>query len=223
MTAPENATSPPRPLVLVTSFEPFGGSPVNPTVEIARLIAAMPCATGARIFATLPVVSGEGPGSAWAMVRRLLRRHAPDAVVALGESAKADRVVFERVAINLRDAPIADNAGQRLVDAPIAPRGPDACFATLPLRAMLAACESSGVAAQLSLSAGAFLCNETMYRLLRRRSRGGAPIAGFIHVPQLPDQAAVRGGPAMDAPTSARGVHAALEALALRLAEGETQ
>jgi len=76
------------------------------------------------------------------------------------------------------------------------------------------------------MSAGTFLCNELMYRLLHRAApRGGAGvsagfIAGFIHVPQLPEQAEVRGGPSMDAATSARGVHAALEVLAARIATG---
>lgn len=204
----------PRPLILVTSFEPFGGSPVNPTMEIARLLADLPCAQGSRAYVTLPVVTGESPGSAWARLLPILESMRPDAVVALGESAKADRVQFERVAVNLRDARIADNAGVQLSDASVIDDAPNAHFATLPLRAMLATCESVGVPAQLSLSAGTFLCNELMFRLLHR-ARPAA--AGFIHVPQLPIQATARGGPSMDAYTTARGVHAALETLAQTL------
>ncbi|MCE2884442.1 MAG: hypothetical protein LW806_06020 [Planctomycetaceae bacterium] len=204
-----------RPLVLVTSFEPFGGSPVNPTMRIAELLRAMPTAHGARIHATLPVVTGISAGSAWSTLTPLLDALAPDAVVALGESAKADAITFERVAVNLRDARIADNAGTQLVDMPVVEGAPDGRFSTLPLRAMRASCEAAGVPATLSLSAGSFLCNEVMFRLLER----GAPaIAGFIHVPQLPEQALARGGPSMDAATSARGVHAALETLAAAFA-----
>jgi len=230
-----------RPLVLVTSFEAFGGSAVNPTIAIARALAEMPCGLGARAYATLPVVTGTGSGSAWAAVEPLLDALRPDAVVALGESAKADRINLERVAVNLRDARIADNAGVQLVDAPVVAGGPDAYFGTLPVREMLASCESAGVAVQFSMSAGTFLCNELMYRLLHRAAArgsaasngGGAAegvprgvarstgfIAGFLHVPQLPEQAEVRGGPSMDAATSARGVHAALEVLAARIATG---
>jgi len=203
-----------RPLILVTSFQPFGGSPVNPTMAIAQELAAMPCSVGSRAYATLPVVTGTGAGSTWAAIEPLLDELQPDAVVALGESAKADRINLERVAVNLRDARIADNSGVQLVDLPVIDGAPDARFSSLPLRDMLAACESAGVPATLSLSAGAFLCNELMFRLLERaRPRA----CGFIHVPQLPEQAAERGGPAMDAATSARGVHAALEALARAL------
>lgn len=210
----------PRPLILVTSFEPFGGSPVNPTMEIARLLADLPCAHGSRAYVTLPVVTGESAGSAWATLLPILESIQPDAVVALGESAKADRVQFERVAVNLRDARIADNAGVQLCDASVIDDAPNAHFATLPLRAMLAACESVGVPAQLSLSAGTFLCNELMFRLLHRAQPAAAGFvhaAGFIHVPQLPIQAIARGGPSMDAQTTARGVHAALETLAQTL------
>lgn len=199
-----------RPCILITSFEPFGGSAVNPTMEVARLLAAMPCAQGSRVYVTLPVVTGVEVGSAWATALPYLDELCPDAVVALGENGKADRVHFERIAINLRDARIADNAGVQLSDTPVLDGAPNAHFATLPLRTMLAACESAGVPAQLSLSAGAFLCNELMFRLLSHPKRLRA---GFVHVPQLPEQAALRGGPSMDACTIARGVHAALEAL----------
>lgn len=204
-----------RPLILVTSFEPFGGSPVNPTMAIARELAAMPCSAGSRTYATLPVVTGTGAGSTWAAVAPLLDDLRPDAVVSLGESAKADRINFERLAVNLRDARIPDNSGVQLTDAAVIDGAPDARFATLPLREMLAACESAGVPATLSLSAGSFLCNELLYRLL---DRGRPRTCGFIHVPQLPEQAAERGGPAMDAATGARGIHAALEVLAATLA-----
>jgi pyroglutamyl-peptidase len=206
-----------RPRILVTSFEPFGGSPVNPTIEIARILATLPCALGSRAFVTLPVVTGTHAGSAWDRLAPIVDDLVPDAVVSLGENAHADRIHFERVAINLRDARIADNAGVQLADAPVVQGAPDAYFARLPLREMHAACVGAGVPAAFSLSAGAFLCNELMFRLLD----GGHPaFSGFIHVPQLPEQAAVRGGPAMDAAASARGIHAALEVLAARIATG---
>ena len=77
------ASAIPGPLVLVTAFAPFGGSPVNPTVAIARALAAMPCRLGARAYTTLPVVTGTAPGSAWSAIEPLLESLRPDAVVAL--------------------------------------------------------------------------------------------------------------------------------------------
>ena len=89
---------------------------------------------------------------------------------------------------------------------------------------MLHACLSCGVPAQLSTDAGTFLCNEIMFRLLEHiKSTKKSSLefhnftAGFIHVPQLPEQALVRGGPSMDSNTATRAVHAMLEAVAANL------
>jgi pyroglutamyl-peptidase len=203
-----------RPLVLVTCFEPFGGSHVNPTMAIAKLLESMPCAHGGRAYATLPVVGGVDAGSAWDRVSPMIESLRPDAVVALGESARAETITFERIAVNLRDGRIADNAGVLVVDEPVIEGGPDAIFATLPVRELAQACVDAGVPSTLSLSAGSFLCNELMYRLL---ADGRIGRAGFIHVPQLPEQSYARGGPMMEARIAAAGVHAALESLAASL------
>lgn len=200
-----------RPLVLVTCFEPFGGSHVNPTMAIAKLLETMPCSRGSRAYVALPVVGGADAGSAWWKLSPLIDSLKPDAVVSLGESAKAEAITFERVAINLRDSRIADNAGVLVVDEPVIEGAPDAIFTTLPVRELAQACIDAGVPSALSLSAGSFLCNEIMYRLLADDRVG---LAGFIHVPQLPEQSYARGGPMMEARIAAAGVHAALEALA---------
>jgi pyroglutamyl-peptidase len=196
--------------ILVTAFEPFGGSDRNPTIEIAKSIGgSMPWID----TAVLPVVTGVGVGSAWAALQPILSEPW-DAVVHLGESAKATAIMVERVAVNLRDSGVADNTGSMLRDAPVIDGGPAAYFATLPVRELVSASLMIDVPAALSLSAGTFLCNETMYRTLHamhvvRRSA----LAGFVHVPQLPEQAAVRGGPSMDAVVMARAVGAMLSRL----------
>lgn len=196
--------------ILVTAFEPFGGSDRNPTMEIAGVIgAAMPWVT-TRV---LPVVTGVGQGSAWSAVQPMLQE-SWDAVLHLGESGKASTLMVERLAVNLRDGGMADNAGSTLRDRPVVDGGPDAYFSTMPVRDLVEASIAASVPAALSLSAGTFLCNETMYRSLHwSAGRGGGLLVGFIHVPQLPQQAAVRGGPSMDAAESARGVCAALSLL----------
>ncbi len=201
-----------RPSILVTAFEPFGGSVVNPTMRIVELLSGLPCGQGRRAYATLPVVGGVDEGSAWATISPMIDALRPDAVVALGESAKAEAITLERVAVNLRDSRIADNAGVLAVDEAVLEGGPDAIFTTLPVRELAQACVDAGVPSTLSLSAGSFLCNELMYRLLADERVGRA---GFIHVPQLPEQSYLRGGPMMEARIAAAGIHAALETLAM--------
>ena len=196
--------------ILVTAFEPFGGSDRNPTMEIVGSIgASMPWVS----TVVLPVVTGVEPGSAWSVVQPMLQE-SWDVVMHLGESAKASMVMVERVAVNLRDAGVADNTGTVLRDHPVVEGGPAAYFSTLPVRDLVEASNAASVPASLSLSAGTFLCNETMYRSLHvlqhmRRST----LAGFVHVPQLPVQAAVRGGPSMEADAMARSIGAMLSRL----------
>lgn len=147
------------------------------------------------------------------------RRDRPDAVVCLGESGQATGITFERVAVNLRDYRLPDNAGRQVVDQPVVAQGPAAYFATLPVRTMFEAVRERGIHAELSMSAGTFLCNEVMYAALHwAATEAPATLAGFVHVPRLPEQVAGRDGalPSMDAMTTARGVAAALTALVSR-------
>ncbi len=193
--------------ILLTAFEPFGGSDRNPTLEIARSISASMPSIATTV---LPVVTGTGPGSAWAVLRPILDEPW-DVIVHLGESAKANMIMVERVAVNLRDNSVADNTGSMLRDALVVDGGPAAYFSTLPVRELVEASIAAGVPCALSLSAGTFLCNETMYRTLdAMHGAGRSTVTGFVHVPQLPEQAAARGGPSMEAVIMARAVGAML-------------
>ena len=94
----------------------------------------------------------------------------------------------ERVAINVDDARIPDNAGQQPVDAPIVPGGPAAYFATVPVKDMVRAIREAGVPSELSNSAGTYVCNHLLYCVLHHAGPGVR--AGFIHVPCIPEQTA---------------------------------
>ena len=197
--------------VLLTGFEPFGGSAVNPSEKVVRRLARRPPAGLAIRAVVLPVAGGEAVGA----LAAAMDKFDPDAVVCLGESSRATGLLFERVAINLRDYRIPDNRGASVCDQPVVEGGPVAYFSTLPVRLMAAAAESVGVPATLSLSAGTFLCNEVMYALLHAvHARPRLMPAGFIHVPQLPEQTTgLRDRASMDTPTVERGLRAALGVL----------
>jgi len=197
--------------VLVTGFEPFAGSSVNPSAEIVSRLAGTAIDGIELAVEVLPVVGGR----AGTRLAAAIRRTRPDAVVMLGESGEASGIQLERLAVNLRDYRIADNAGRIVTDRPVVAGGPAAIFATLPLRRMQRAVVAAGIPCGLSLSAGSFLCNEVMYLALHGFASGGKP-CGFIHVPSLPEQAAAgpRPRPNMDAATATRGVAAAIACLA---------
>lgn len=211
-------TSMPRPphrhVLLLTAFEPFGDSAVNPSQRVLEVIEGEGIDGVELRPLLLPVIGGVATRRLVAAIRRLR----PDVVVSLGESGRVSAITVERIAVNLRDYPIADNVGRRVRERPVVRGGPDAIFATLPVRAIVAAIERAGVPAAVSSSAGTFLCNEVMYAALHA-TRDTATRTGFIHVPRLPEQVVgtgERGGasPSMAAKVTIKGVRAALDVLA---------
>ncbi|NPA47556.1 MAG: pyroglutamyl-peptidase I [Thermococci archaeon] len=174
-----------RGRVLVTGFEPFGGDDRNPTEEIARILDGETVG-GAEIRGiTVPV----SVRRAWGVVEEALREWRPDVAISLGLAPFHSNIAVERVAINLLDARIPDNDGYRPVDEPIVEGAPAAYFSTLPTREMVEELRRRGIPAVLSYSAGTYLCNYVMFRLLHFAAVNGYPErAGFIHVPYTPDQ-----------------------------------
>jgi len=198
--------------LLLTGFEPFGGSQVNPSAQVVDRLAQNGIPGVALHSAILPVDRQGGPAALLNAVRAL---H-PDAILCLGEATRRMAISIERVALNLLDYRMADNAGHQAVDEPIRPDGPAAYFVTLPVRAMLDAVRAAGIPAELSLSAGAFLCNQVTYELLHYLTTHQLNIpAGFVHLPALPEQVtnAYPPMPSMALETMARGICAVIGAL----------
>ena len=199
--------------ILVTGFEPFGGSIQNPSEQVAHALEGARIGGAEICTAILPVDTVRAPR----MLRALLNDLQPDAVVCLGEAAGRQTIAVEQVGVNLLDFRIPDNAGRLLVDQPVIEGAPDAYFATLPVRALVEAIRTEGVPAELSLSAGAYLCNQVLFILLHHLKQNGQNIpAGFIHLPNLPEQIVETGysRSGMDRDTALRGIRAALDALA---------
>ena len=200
-------------MIVVTGFEPFGGHPANPSEEIAKAVDGRVIAGQSVRAAILPVHHAEASRAA----ARLLDEHAPEAVLHVGLAGGRARIAVERVAVNVMDFEIADNAGYRATGEPCVPGGPVAYFSTLPVAAMLAALIADGVPAYVSNTAGTYLCNQTMYTTLHRlQQRGLAIPAGFIHLPQSAAMVAASGldQPSMDLPLMIRAIETALRVTA---------
>ncbi|MFI9251004.1 pyroglutamyl-peptidase I [Streptomyces sp. NPDC053069] len=212
--------------VLITGFAPFDGQQVNPSWQAASLVAAEAPA-GLTVTATeLPCVFGESI----ATLRDAIRVSRPDLILCLGQAGGRPGVTVERVAINLDDARIPDNAGNQPIDEPVVPGGPAAYFSTLPVKACVAALRAAGVPAAVSHTAGTFVCNHVAYGLGHLiatefpHARGG-----FAHVPWAPEQVVDGTAPALEPTTVARGLSALLLAAArtpeghdLKVTEGAT-
>ena len=200
----------PAARVLLTGFEPFGGDVHNPSIAAARDAVGILADRGVTAEAVeLPCAFGAaGPA-----LTAALDRVRPEVAIAVGLAGGTATVRVERVAVNLQDARIPDNAGEQPVDRPVRADGPAALFATLPAKRAVAAMRAAGVAAEPSLSAGAFVCNHVMYSLLD--APGTARAAGFIHVPWDTEHRPTPDTPALPAADLARAVaEAALTALA---------
>ena len=193
---------------LVTGFEPFGGFNRNPSAELITRLE------GDAITVVLPVEFE----AVRKLIPDLLAEHRPTHVVCLGLSGCATGLTLERVAINLIDARIPDNAGDQPVDRPVIPGAPAARFSTLPVKAMLRAVQATGIPGELSLSAGSYVCNALLYHVLHAAAafpRDIRPRCGFIHVPSED---------AVDLDSQERGLRAAMEHLdvsEIHFADGE--
>ncbi len=163
--------------VLLTGFEPFGGDGDNPSGEAVHLVAAHWGGPEVLVTAVLPVTF-EG---AAARLRELLAEHRPDVVVAAGLAGGRTAIGIERIAVNLIDARIPDNDGAQPVDEPSIPGAPAAHFATLPVKAIVGALDAAGIPAEVSHSAGTFVCNHVFFTALDAAAPGTR--AGFVHVP----------------------------------------
>ena len=196
--------------ILLTGFDPFGGESINPAWEAVKRVIATAGAELIRL--EVPTVFGRSITT----VLTSMRLHRPDVVVCVGQAAGRSEITPERVAINIADASIPDNEGNRPCDTPIYPDGENACFSTLPVKAMVEAIKAAGLPASLSNTAGTFVCNQLMYGLLYHISREFPGMGGgFIHVPCIPEQAArmEKPVPSLPLPEIVRGLEAALSVL----------
>ena len=189
----KNRAGHPGPCALLTGFAPFGGERINPSWEAARALAGRRIAGHRVVAVELPCEFASAPRA----LRAALRQHRPRVVIATGQAGGRDGISLERVAINLIDARIPDNAGAQPVDIPVSPRAPSACFTGLPIKSALLALQRAGLAAHVSQTAGTFVCNQVFYVLMRAVARTPGIRAGFVHVPWLPQQAALHAGPGM--------------------------
>jgi pyroglutamyl-peptidase len=199
--------------ILLTGFEPFDKSPINPSEQVVQALAAETIPGVKLETAILPVDYASGPD----VLLQACDTSQPDAVLCLGQASGRKVISIERVAVNLLDFRIPDNAGNQINDQPVVADGKAAYFITLPVREIFETLKTNSIPVELSLSAGAYLCNQVIYSLLHHlHSQGSQAMAGFIHLPDLPEQSAARSRPtpSMSLETMIQGIRTTLEVIA---------
>lgn len=202
--------------LLITGFDPFGGEKTNPAIEaVKRLPAAIAGATVVPL--EIPTVFG----TCAEVVRQAIITERPDVVLSVGQAGGRSALTPERIAINLDDGRIPDNAGFQPVDQPIQPNGPAAYFTQLPVKAMARAIRQAGLPSHVSTTAGTYVCNHIMYQVQHLRATEFPQLqAGFIHIPFLPEQVVQRSGvPSLSLTDDVRGLTAAIRAIVIARAD----
>lgn len=166
--------------VLITGFEPFGGSEMNSSWETAVRVGQLAPKDVCMETLLLPVSfvkAGE-------MIREALREKRPDVLIMLGQRGKGESIDIERIAINMMDASNSDNDGYHPQEQTIVDGGEAAYFSNLPVKTLRDALLQKGIPARVSNSAGLYVCNSTYYNALNEIYEQGLPTkALFIHLP----------------------------------------
>lgn len=196
--------------ILLTAFDPFNGETINPALESMKAVNANRFAAEI-IKAEIPTVFSTSS----TRIVELIAEHQPNAILCIGQAGGRKGLSLERVAINIMDASIPDNAGIRIIDKKIREDGENAYFSTLPNKAMIATMRSGGLDAYLSNSAGTFVCNSLLYTVLHEiHKKNASTKAGFLHVPYLPEQVIDKEAtPFMTAQEITKGIELCIQAI----------
>ena len=196
--------------IILTGFDPFCGSAVNPSWEaVVRAKAPEGCELKKLLVPT-------SFSRSFPVLLREMEAFRPDAVMLVGLAAGRDCVTVERLGVNLDDAAACDNDGDAPTERPIAEDGPAAYFSTLPAKLIVEAIRGAGVRSDVSNTAGTFVCNHLLYCLLRHISEARLDtLGGFIHVPATPELLGpgdLSGTPVMSSEDTVKALEAALSA-----------
>lgn len=205
--------------ILVTGFDPFGGEKINPAIEAVKLLPEQ-IADAEIIKLEIPTIFNKSA----VIVKQAIKKEKPNYVLNVGQAGGRRALTPERVAININDGSIPDNAGYQPIGEPIQADGPAAYFTQLPIKTMVQAIRQAGVPAAVSNTAGTYVCNHIFYQVQYMRDKEFPNLkAGFIHIPFLPEQAVKNNQPSMSLDTIVTGLTAAISAIVQRGGLGDIQ
>lgn len=192
--------------IIVTGFDPFGGETINPSIECVK---ALPEIEGVELIRLeLPTVFKESAKR----LNEVINDVKPDAVLSVGQAGGRAGITMERIAINVDDARIPDNISQQPIDETIQTEGAAAYFSTLPIKRIVKAIRETEISAEVSNSAGTFVCNHIMYQALFAATKADKPFkAGFMHIPFIPEQTADK--PSLPLEESTKALQIAIETI----------
>lgn len=195
--------------ILITGFDPFDKDDINPSIELVKKIDEK--IDNAQIFKVeIPTVfkkSGE-------ILEENIKKIRPDVILCIGQAGGSPSISIERIAINIDDARISDNDGKKPIDEKIRLDGENAYFSNFPIKKIVDEIKKENIPAEISNSAGTFVCNHLMYEALYFAKKYKNIKAGFIHIPYLPEQVLNKTNtPSMDLENSLKAINIALKTI----------
>ncbi len=174
--------------ILVTGFDPFDKDIINPAYEAVKRLPDE--IREAKIIKLEIPTSFERSRIA---IEEAIEKYSPNVILSIGQAGGRNEITIEKVAINLLEARIKDNDGYQPLDKPIKEDGQTAYFTNLPIKGMVSHIKENNIPANISYTAGTFVCNSVMYNILYLIDKKFPHIkGGFIHVPFLPEQAVLK-------------------------------
>lgn len=165
--------------LLLTGFEPFLDYKVNPTMKIVKELDGLIIGEY-QIIGKIMTVDFKSSGE---QLLSFMEEVQPDVHISLGLAAGRYKITPERIAINIKDGE-ADNEGNKLQDEIIQESGEAGYLTSLPIRKMVNKLIENGLPAEISNSAGTYLCNNVMYEGLHYvKATNSSMLSGFIHIP----------------------------------------
>ncbi|MEK5039785.1 pyroglutamyl-peptidase I [Sporosarcina sp. FSL K6-3457] len=165
--------------LLLTGFEPFLTYTVNPTMKIVEELHGT-IIGNYKIHSEVLTVDFQSSGE---QILKSIAKLQPDAVLSLGLAGGRYKMTPERIAINVKDGE-PDNNGHKPVDEVIQAEGQAGYLSTLPVRAMVNGLLEAGLPAEISDTAGTYLCNNVMYEALHYAATQRPTMkSGFLHIP----------------------------------------
>jgi len=164
--------------ILVTGFEPFLDYKINPTMQIVEELNGKKIDSYDIVGRILSVDFQQSAEQ----LKQHIEEVKPQIIISLGLAGGRFKVTPERIAINVKDGE-PDNNGYTPVDERIHEEGADAYLTNLPIRSMVNRLQAEGYPAEISNTAGTYLCNNIMYEGLAYAQQHKGVRAGFIHIP----------------------------------------
>lgn len=165
--------------ILITGFEPFDQDQENPSGDWISWMKERPKEQGIEVQGVILPVTFKG---AFLAFKKVFDDFKPDYIILSGLAKNRTQLTIERIGINWVDARIPDNDGVQIKAQKIDERGPDGLFTTVPIEKVIALSESAGSPMKLSTSAGEYVCNDLLYKVLCYVKDKNVP-ATFIHIP----------------------------------------